>query len=65
MRISARKAPYDDNTLKEIIQLLVDSFQDIDDITRSHFSISVAILETFANLRLNNIMLDFGLNDLI
>jgi sister-chromatid-cohesion protein PDS5 len=65
MRISAPKAPYDDNTMKEIFQLLVDSFQGLDDVTGSQFTRRVTILETFAKIRSGNIMIDMGLNDLI
>lgn len=31
MRILALQAPYDDSTMKEVFPLLVDSFQDLDE----------------------------------
>jgi sister-chromatid-cohesion protein PDS5 len=63
MIISAPKSPYDDNTMKEIFRLLVDSFQGLDDAIGSQFIRRVTILETFAKLRSGNIMIDIGLND--
>jgi sister-chromatid-cohesion protein PDS5 len=65
MRISTPKAPHDENTMKEIFQWLVDSFQGSDDVTCSEFTRRVTILETFSKIIYGNIMIHMGLNDLI
>lgn len=65
LRIRAPKPPYQDSKMKEILWLFLDSFKDLDDITSPHFSRKVTILETFAQVRFGNIMLDLGLDDLI
>ncbi|GLJ37448.1 hypothetical protein SUGI_0760860 [Cryptomeria japonica] len=65
IRISTPQEPYEDNVMKEVLQLVVDSFQYLGDIRAHYFPRRVAILKVFAKIRLSNIMLDLGLYDLI
>ena len=51
LRILAPKAPYDDNTMIEILQLIVDIFQSINDFSRDPFGRRSTILENCANVK--------------
>lgn len=66
LRVFSLKVPsYDDDILRTIYQLLVDSFEGLRDVTCSHFSWRVAILETFAKARMSCILLDLDMNELV
>jgi sister-chromatid-cohesion protein PDS5 len=65
MRIVAPDAPYSDDCLKEIFQLIVDIFRALDDVDSPFFSSRVNILETVAKVRSCVVMLDLECDDLI
>jgi len=65
LRIFSLEAPYNDDTLGAILQLLVDSFESLKNIRSSHFSRRLSILEAFAKTRMKNILLDLELDELI
>ncbi|CAM6071354.1 unnamed protein product [Sphagnum tenellum] len=65
MRIVAPDAPYSDDCLKEIFQLIVDIFRELDDVDSPFFSSRVNILETVAKVRSCVVMLDLECDDLI
>ncbi|XP_024361716.1 sister chromatid cohesion protein PDS5 homolog A isoform X1 [Physcomitrium patens] len=65
MRIVAPDAPYSDETLKEIFQLIVTNFKGLDDVNSSSFARRVNILETVAKVRSCVVMLDLECDDLI
>ncbi|CAM6021145.1 unnamed protein product [Sphagnum balticum] len=65
MRIVAPDAPYSDDCLKEIFQLIVDIFRGLDDVDSPFFSSRVNILETVAKVRSCVVMLDLECDDLI
>lgn len=48
MRILVPVVPYDDVTMKDVLYLIADSFQDMDDISCTHYSIRVGILKIIA-----------------
>lgn len=47
IRISAPQGPIEDNTLKEVIPLIVDIFQNLGNIQSHHFSRRTTILKIF------------------
>jgi hypothetical protein len=65
MRISAPKTPYNDNMMKEIFQLIEESFHRLDDTRQPSFDRRVRILETVANVRSYVVMIDLKCDDLI
>jgi len=65
MRISAPKTPYSDNMMKEIFQLIEESFHRLDDTRETSFDRRVRILETVANVRSYVVMIDLKCDDLI
>ncbi|GLJ43032.1 hypothetical protein SUGI_0893060 [Cryptomeria japonica] len=64
IRILAPQVPYDEDTMKEVFYLIVDSFQDLD-INNILYSQRVAILNNFAKNRLSSLLIELGLHDLI
>ncbi|KAH9312823.1 hypothetical protein KI387_027858, partial [Taxus chinensis] len=62
--ITAPKHPFNSNIMKEIFQLIVESFQGLDDI-RSPFAKRVTILKIVAKIKACVIMLDLDCEDLI
>lgn len=64
-RITAPEAPYSDETMREIFQLIVASFQGLDEIKSPSFARRVTILETVAKVRSCVVMLDLECDDLI
>lgn len=64
-RITAPEAPYSDDTMREIFQLIVGSFQGLDEIKSPSFARRVTILETVAKVRSCVVMLDLECDDLI
>lgn len=65
MRILAPQVPYDDETMKEALRLIIDSYQDLDDFRNVHYSRRIAILKIFAGIRISNLLIDLELHDLI
>lgn len=51
LRILVAKAFYDDNTMLEILHLIVDSFQSLDDFSGDPFVKRFTILGNFANVK--------------
>ncbi|XP_051133719.1 sister chromatid cohesion protein PDS5 homolog A [Andrographis paniculata] len=64
-RITAPDAPYDDDVLKDIFQLIVSTLSGLTDINSPTFPRRVVILETLAKYRLCVVMLDLECDDLI
>jgi hypothetical protein len=64
-RISAPEAPYDDDQMKEIFQLVVSSFENIHDKSSQSYVKRKAILETVAKVRSCVVMLDLECDALI
>ncbi|CAM6113881.1 unnamed protein product [Calypogeia fissa] len=65
MRIVAPEAPYDDDTLKDIFQLIVTIFQGLNEVSSPSFTRRVNILETVAKVRSCVVMLDLECDELI
>ena len=65
MRISAPKVPYNDDMMKEIFQLIEESFHRLDDTKQPSFDRRVRILETVAKVRSYVVMIDLKCDDLI
>lgn len=64
-RITAPEAPYNDDLMREIFQLIVGSFQGLDQMNSPTFGRRVTILETVAKVRSCVVMLDLECDDLI
>ncbi|XP_020090102.1 sister chromatid cohesion protein PDS5 homolog A isoform X1 [Ananas comosus] len=64
-RITAPEAPYNDDVLKDIFQLIVGTFSGLRDVNSPSFGRRVVILETLARYRSCVVMLDLECNDLI
>ncbi|CAL0301082.1 unnamed protein product [Lupinus luteus] len=64
-RITAPEAPYSDDVLKDIFQLIVSTFSGLNDTTGPSFGQRVVILETVAKYRSCVVMLDLGCDDLV
>ncbi|KAI3456589.1 hypothetical protein Pfo_013252 [Paulownia fortunei] len=64
-RITAPEAPYDDDALKDIFQLIVSTFSGLSDTNGPSFGRRVVILETLARYRSCVVMLDLECDDLI
>ena len=62
--ITAPEDPYRVVILKVVISLIVESVNGLVDIGSPSFVKRVALLETFAEIRIGNIMLGMGWNDL-
>ncbi|KAL2634564.1 hypothetical protein R1flu_006043 [Riccia fluitans] len=65
MRIVAPEAPYEDDVLKDIFQLIVNIFQGLNEVSSPSFPRRVNILETVAKVRSCVVMLDLECDDLI
>ncbi|KAH0455654.1 hypothetical protein IEQ34_015686 [Dendrobium chrysotoxum] len=50
IRITAPDAPYDDDTMKEIFELVVRTFKNLDDMSTRSFPKRVSIIKTVAKL---------------
>ncbi|KAJ6956817.1 hypothetical protein NC653_038888 [Populus alba x Populus x berolinensis] len=57
-RITAPDAPYDDDQMKEVFQLIVSSFENLDDKSSRSYVKRASILETVAKVRSCVVMLD-------
>ncbi|KAL1566908.1 sister chromatid cohesion protein PDS5 A-like [Salvia divinorum] len=64
-RITAPEAPYDDDVLKDVFQLIVGTFSGLIDVNSPSFGRRVVILETLARYRSCVVMLDLECDDLI
>ncbi|KAK7412751.1 hypothetical protein VNO78_04347 [Psophocarpus tetragonolobus] len=64
-RITAPEAPYNDDVLKDIFQLIVSTFSGLNDTSGPSFDQRVAILETLAKYRSCVVMLDLECDDLV
>lgn len=65
LRILATRTPYDDNTMIEILHLIVDNFQNLDDISAAPFCRRYTILENCANVKIGNLLFDLKLQNLV
>ncbi|KAL4181809.1 hypothetical protein AMTRI_Chr12g239310 [Amborella trichopoda] len=64
-RITAPEAPYGDDLMKEVFQMIVASFEDLSDKSSPSFNRRVSILETLAKVRSCVVMLDLECDALI
>ncbi|MED6216964.1 hypothetical protein PIB30_013179 [Stylosanthes scabra] len=64
-RITAPDAPYDDDQMKEVFQLIVSSFESLHDMASRSYSKRTSILETVAKVRSCVVMLDLECDALI
>ncbi|KAF7803880.1 sister chromatid cohesion protein PDS5-like protein A-like isoform X2 [Senna tora] len=64
-RITAPEAPYSDEVLKDIFQLIVGTFSGLSDTSGPSFGRRVVILETLAKYRSCVVMLDLECDDLV
>ncbi|KAL9680563.1 hypothetical protein QQ045_018444 [Rhodiola kirilowii] len=66
MRITVPKFPYDDDQMmKEVFQLIVSSFESLDDKSSKSYSKRISILDTVAKVRSCVVLLDLELDELI
>ncbi|MBA0845469.1 hypothetical protein Goarm_022811, partial [Gossypium armourianum] len=64
-RITAPDAPYDDDQMREVFQLIVSSFENLSDKSSRSFIKRTSILETVAKVRSCVVMLDLECDALI
>ncbi|XP_019425447.1 PREDICTED: sister chromatid cohesion protein PDS5 homolog A-A-like isoform X1 [Lupinus angustifolius] len=64
-RITAPEAPYSDDVLKDIFQLIVSTFSGLNDTSGPSFDQRVVILDTVAKYRSCVVMLDLECDDLV
>ncbi|KAF3663138.1 putative transcription initiation factor TFIID subunit 5-like [Capsicum annuum] len=64
-RITAPDAPYDDEKMKDVFQLIVSSFENLNDKSSRSYNKRVMILETVAKVRSCVVMLDLECDTLI
>ncbi|XP_055832833.1 sister chromatid cohesion protein PDS5 homolog C-like isoform X1 [Solanum dulcamara] len=64
-RITAPDAPYDDDKMKDVFQLIVSSFENLNDQSSRSYNKRVMILETVAKVRSCVVMLDLECDRLI
>ncbi|XP_038696010.1 titin homolog isoform X2 [Tripterygium wilfordii] len=64
-RITAPEAPYDDEQMKEVFQLIVSSFENLSDKSSRSYEKRTSILETVAKVRSCVVMLDLECDELI
>ncbi|KHN29622.1 uncharacterized protein LOC114408912 isoform X1 [Glycine soja] len=64
-RITAPEAPYDDDQMKEVFQLIVSSFENLHDKLSQSYAKRTSILETVAKVRSCVVMLDLECDALI
>ncbi|KHN29621.1 nucleolar protein dao-5-like isoform X1 [Glycine soja] len=64
-RITAPEAPYDDDQMKEVFQLIVSSFENLHDKLSQTYPKRISILETVAKVRSCVVMLDLECDVLI
>ncbi|XVF74848.1 hypothetical protein PTKIN_Ptkin13bG0143900 [Pterospermum kingtungense] len=64
-RITAPDAPYNDERMKEIFQLIVAAFKNLSNVASRCYTKAVSVLDTFARVRLCLVMLDLECDELI
>ncbi|KAF8108398.1 hypothetical protein N665_0109s0023 [Sinapis alba] len=64
-RITAPEAPYSDDIMRDIFELIVSAFSGLDDVGGPSFGRRVVILETVAKYRSCVVMLDLECDDLV
>ncbi|KAH9318718.1 hypothetical protein KI387_020487, partial [Taxus chinensis] len=64
-RVTAPNFPYSVDTMRDILEHMVRSFQGLWNVTRPYYSKRVKILETMAKVKSCVLMLDLGCNELI
>ncbi|KAF5743359.1 hypothetical protein HS088_TW09G01427 [Tripterygium wilfordii] len=64
-RITAPEAPYEDEQMKEVFQLIVSSFENLSDKSSRSYDKRTSILETVAKVRSCVVMLDLECDELI
>ncbi|CAA0841960.1 Unknown protein [Striga hermonthica] len=64
-RITAPDAPYDDDKMKDVFQLIVSSFEDLSDISSRSYGKRATILDIVAKVRSCVIMLDLECDQMI
>ncbi|KAJ6806604.1 claspin [Iris pallida] len=64
-RITAPEAPYEDDIMKEIFQMIVGAFEGLHDTSSRSFTKRVSVLETVAKVRSCVVMLDLECDTLI
>ncbi|KAH9616280.1 hypothetical protein KSS87_014641 [Heliosperma pusillum] len=64
-RITAPEAPYADDVMKEVFQLIVSCFEELDDKSSCSYIKRISILETLARVRSCVVMLDLECDNLI
>ncbi|XP_065851237.1 sister chromatid cohesion protein PDS5 homolog C-like isoform X1 [Euphorbia lathyris] len=64
-RITAPEAPYDDDKMKDVFQLIVSSFENLSDKSSRSYSKRTSILDTVAKVRSCVVMLDLECDGLI
>ncbi|KAI9118313.1 hypothetical protein K1719_010645 [Acacia pycnantha] len=64
-RITAPDAPYDDDQMKEVFQLIVSSFENLHDTSSRSYAKRTSIIETVAKVRSCVVMLDLDCDSLI
>ncbi|KAK1293627.1 DNA mismatch repair protein MSH6 [Acorus calamus] len=64
-RITAPDAPYEDDLMKEIFQMIVEAFENLSDTSGRSYAKRVSILETVAKVRSCVVMLDLECDGLI
>ncbi|KAJ8570010.1 hypothetical protein K7X08_006587 [Anisodus acutangulus] len=65
IRITAPDTPYNDDKMKDIFQLIVSSFENLDDQNSRSYNKRVSILKTMAKVRSCVVMLDLECDRLI
>ncbi|KAK2452863.1 nucleolar protein dao-5 [Trifolium repens] len=64
-RITAPDAPYDDPQMKEVLRLIVSSFENLHDKSSRWYAEMISILDSVAKVRLGVVMLDLECDALI
>ncbi|KAL5980453.1 hypothetical protein ACLOJK_028361 [Asimina triloba] len=64
-RITAPDAPYEDDMMKDIFQIIVTAFENLHDLSSTSYAKRVSILETVAKVRSCVVMLDLECDALI
>ncbi|AES59134.1 nucleic acid-binding protein, putative [Medicago truncatula] len=64
-RITAPDGPYNDHQMKEVLRLIVSSFENLHDMSSRWYETRISILETVAKVRLCVVMLDLECDALI
>lgn len=63
MRILVPLTPYNVDTMKEVVHLIIGSFEDLDDTNSTHYSRRVTILKTFTKIKTSILLVDLRLQD--